>query len=249
MTSASPNLVALAAAERKDGLELARDRVRHYPLALPIIVSLLVGAALLLAEVVIILLVLAFPGVVGIKDDIQLTGAQRAVLGAVSLVVVAEAFLVGTIDTGSERQRVRAVKAQRNLAEKHLTRLRKTIHSGEDATDDSVSPRQLGGLLVDQLDLTQYLSAVTARATPARLREAEDVAATPEEIRALQSELNHDTVQYAARLVFDLASFLWKWTIAILVIGNNWVSVGVTIAGGVVYPIVMFWQKSLASKG
>ena len=250
VTSASPNPLA-PAADGRGWLELARVRVRNYPLAFPI-VSLLVGAALLLAEVVIILLVLAFPEVVGIKDGTQLTGSQRAVLGAVSLVVMAEAFLVGTIDTGSERRRARAIKTQRKLAEKHLAILRKAIRSGEDATDDPdspfLSPRELGGLLVDQLDLSQYLQAVTARAAAARLREVEDVAATEEEMLVLDSELNHGTVQYAARLVFDLASFLWKWAIAILVIRNNWVSVGVTIAGGVVYPMVMFWQKFLVSK-
>ena len=48
-----------------------------------------------------------------------------------------------------------------------------------------------------------------------------------------------------ASLVFDLAAFLWKWALALLVISNNWVSVGLAIAGGVVYPLVVFWQKAI----
>ena len=61
----------------------------------------------------------------------------------------------------------------------------------------------------------------------------------------MEEELNNHTLRYMASLVFDLAAFLWKWALALVVISNNWLSVGVAIAGGVVYPLVVFWQKAI----
>ena len=65
------------------------------------------------------------------------------------------------------------------------------------------------------------------------------------QVHHLNQELNCHTLNYMANLVFELASFLWKWALALLVISNNWLSVGVAIAGGVIYPLVTFWQKAI----
>jgi hypothetical protein len=65
------------------------------------------------------------------------------------------------------------------------------------------------------------------------------------QVKELNQELNNHTLQYMASLVFDLATFLWKWALTLLVISNNWLSVGLAIAGGVVYPLVVFWQKAI----
>ena len=51
-----------------------------------------------------------------------------------------------------------------------------------------------------------------------------------------------ETGQPYSEIHGDLAAFLWKWALALLVISNNWLSVGVAIAGVVVYPLVVFWQ-------
>lgn len=227
-------------------LPQATVRVQRFFLGLPIL-SIIVGGALLLAEVIIITLVLAAPDVVGIAERDQLTTAQRAVLGVVSVVTVVEAFLLGTIDTGSERRRAKLSKLRRNLAIKHLNRLRGAVRSEGEHVDTFGSPdesplslQQLSGLLVDQFNLTQYS---TLHLSPAQLRA--ELKETREEIKELQREVNHHTLRYIAALIFDLASFLWKWALALLVISNNWVSVGVAIAGGVVYPVVVFWKKSL----
>ena len=65
------------------------------------------------------------------------------------------------------------------------------------------------------------------------------------QLHELNQELNHHTLNYMANLVFDLATFLWGWALALLVISNNWLFVGVAIAGGVVYPLVKFWKKAI----
>ena len=65
------------------------------------------------------------------------------------------------------------------------------------------------------------------------------------QLKELNMELNSHTLRYVAALVFDLAAFLWKWALALLVISNDWLSVGLVIAGGVVYPLVVFWQKAI----
>ena len=64
-------------------------------------------------------------------------------------------------------------------------------------------------------------------------------------MKELNMELNNHTLKYMAALVFDLASFLWKWALALLVISNDWLSVGLVIVGGVVYPLVVFWRKAI----
>ena len=50
-------------------------------------------------------------------------------------------------------------------------------------------------------------------------------------MKMVQKESQRLRVKHAAHLIFDLAAFLWKWTLALLVISNDWLSVSVTIAG------------------
>ena len=54
---------------------------------------------------------------------------------------------------------------------------------------------------------------------------------------------------YIAEILFEVVQFLVKWTLALVVIRGNWLSVGVTIAGGIGYPIIQFWQSLLAAEG
>ena len=79
---------------------LPRERLRRFFLAVPLL-SLLVGGALFLTEVTVIVLVLASPTTVGISEELALTEAQRAVLGAVSVVMLIEAVIFGVIDIGT----------------------------------------------------------------------------------------------------------------------------------------------------
>lgn len=53
---------------------------------------------------------------------------------------------------------------------------------------------------------------------------------------------------YIAEIAFEVVQFLMKWTLVLLVIRGNWVSVGVTIAGGIYHPIVQFWKSFLAAE-
>ena len=79
---------------------LPKERLRRFFLGIPII-SLLVGGALFIAEVTVIVLVLASPETVGISEDAALSRVQRGVLGGVSIVMLIEAVLFGTIDIGN----------------------------------------------------------------------------------------------------------------------------------------------------
>ena len=81
---------------------LPQERLKRFFLAAPFL-SLLVGGALLVVEVIIIVLVLATPSRVGISDDVALTKGQRAVLGAVSIIMLIEAVAFGVIDIGAFR--------------------------------------------------------------------------------------------------------------------------------------------------
>ena len=86
--------------DRDDTLLPATRKLRNFFLGIPII-SLVVGGVLLIAEVAIIILVLAAPRTVGISEDAALTRAQRGVLGAVSVLMLVEAVLLGIIDIGT----------------------------------------------------------------------------------------------------------------------------------------------------
>ena len=78
---------------------LPHERLKSFFLGVPIL-SILVGGAVLIAEVVIIILVLAVPETVGLAEDVALTRAQRGVLGGVSIVMLIEAVIFGVIDIG-----------------------------------------------------------------------------------------------------------------------------------------------------
>ncbi len=216
-------------------------KIRKLLLLTPIL-SILVGGGLFVAEVTLIAVVLSSPGTLGINDDIALSSAQRYVLGAITIVMLVEAFLLGTIDTGVERRRIKVLKHRQKLIEKHLQSLKDSVRSsGADMTDSSavLSSDRLALLLIGHLEVSENTD-------PRSLMD--DVKESTQELAELQLEINKDTLQYVAALLFELASFLWKWALALLVISNNWISVGVAIAGGVVYPVVVFWQKSLMPK-
>lgn len=78
---------------------LPKEKLRRFFMGVPIL-SLIVGAILLIAEVTIIVLVLAAPGAVGISEELQLTRAQRGVLGGISVLMVIEAVALGLVDIG-----------------------------------------------------------------------------------------------------------------------------------------------------
>jgi hypothetical protein len=228
----------LASADDRD--LLPKEKLKRFFLGIPI-VSLLVGGALLIAEVVVIILVLVSPETVGISEEAALSRVQRGVLGGVSIVMLIEAVLFGTIDIGTNRQRARLIKTQRQLLMKQLDKLRS--EENVDGLKSVFSLQQVGQLLEDQIISTER---IRRRLKPSLLPEVIDE--TAQELKELNTELNNHTIKYMAALVFDLASFMWKWALALLVISNNWLSVGLVIAGGVVYPLVVFWQKAIHPK-
>lgn len=208
------------------------------------IISIIVGGALFLAEVAVIAMVLASPSTLGISDAVALKSEQRYLLGAVTIVMLVEAFLLGVIDTGVERRRIKILKAQRHLRQQYLNKLKESVHSppGTEGTDGAVSPNRLVSLVVDNLKLSE----TDGRSNFEQL--SEGVKDSVQEVAVLKQEVNKHTLHYIATLVFELASFLWKWALTLLVISNNWISVSVAIAGGIVYPVVVFWQKNLLPK-
>ncbi len=215
-------------------------RVKRFLLHLPMI-SILVGGALFLAEVTLIVIVLSAPGALGISDDIALLPEQRYLLGSVTIVMLIEAFLLGIIDTGKERKRARALKTRQHLAEKHLRKL-KQARSPTGTSDQSTVPLSpdLASLLIDHFDVSQGNDDGFDFS-----QWSKDLMESVQEVAELRKAVNRHTLQYVASLLFELASFLWKWALTLLVISNNWISVSVAIAGGVVYPVVVFWQKSI----
>lgn len=58
------------------------------------------GGTLLLAEVTVIVLMLAVPRSVGVPEHAVLTSVQRGILGGVSIILLIEAVLYGVTDIG-----------------------------------------------------------------------------------------------------------------------------------------------------
>ena len=85
--------------ERDSHELLPKERLKRFFIAAPLL-SLIVGGALLIAEVTIIVLLLAAPSRVGISEELALTKTQRGVLGGVSIIMLIEAVAFGVIDIG-----------------------------------------------------------------------------------------------------------------------------------------------------
>ena len=82
-----------------DNTLLPKDRLKRFFTTVPVL-SLIVGGALLTAEVTVIVLVLTAPSLVGVTEDAALTPVQRGVLGGTSIILLIEAVLFGVIDIG-----------------------------------------------------------------------------------------------------------------------------------------------------
>jgi hypothetical protein len=77
-----------------------QESVKKFLVATPLI-SLLVGGALLVTEVTVIVLILVSPRQVGVAEEDELEKEQRAVLGAVSVLMLVEAMALGSINIGT----------------------------------------------------------------------------------------------------------------------------------------------------
>ena len=91
------------ASEQEDGEEgrphSPQEKVKRFLLATPLL-SLLVGGILLVIEATVIIVFLVSPRRLGIAEESELTRAQRAVLGTVSVVMFIEAIALGSFDIG-----------------------------------------------------------------------------------------------------------------------------------------------------
>ncbi len=112
-------------------------------------------------------------------------------------------------------RRVKVLKRRQNLIEKYLQSLKDSVRlPGADMTDSSAV------LSSDRLAL--LLIGVSENTDPHSLMD--DMKESAQEVAELQLEINKDTgptLQYVAALLFELANFLWKWALTLLVISNN----------------------------
>ena len=222
------------------------DKVEVFLRSIPIL-SVIVGGTLLLLELVVIAIVLAGPNLFGLSEEFALLPKYRYTLGAATIVIVIEALILGISDTGYAG---RKLKKRQDTALNHFSKLRavgKKLRDQRSSDPDSpdsptgvVPPEQLFGLMVDNFKIIHpTLSCISSSKWMEQDKETTEQAAKRHTRQAI--------LQYIAALIFEMAKFLWKWALAILVIRNNWISVGVTIAGGVFYPVVVVWQKCLSS--
>lgn len=231
----------------RDTGDTIADKVRVFLRSIPIL-SIIVGGTLLLLELVVIAIVLAGPNVFGLSEDFALLPKYRYTLGAATIVIVIEALALGISDTGYTG---RKLKRRQDRALRHFSKLR-TIgkklddqrSSDPDSMDSSTGyapPEQLFELMVDNLKVIHpSLRSISSSNWMEQDKKTTEQAAKRHTRQAI--------LQYIAALIFEMAKFLWKWALAILVIRNNWISVGVTIVGGVFYPVVVVWQKCLSSQ-
>ena len=227
----------------RDVGETIADKVGHFLRSIPIL-SVIVGGTLLLLELVIIAIVLAGPNLFGLSQEFALLPKYRYTLGAATIVIVIEALVLGISDTGYTG---RKLKKRQDTALNHFSKLRtigKKLRDQRSSESDSphsptgvLPPEQLFELMVDNFNIIHpSLSSISSLEQDKKTAE-----------QAAKRHTREAILQYIAALIFEMAKFLWKWALAILVIRNNWISVGVTIAGGVFYPVVVVWQKCLSS--
>ena len=226
----------------RDVGETIADKVGYFLRSIPIL-SIIVGGTLLLLELVVIAIVLAGPNLFGLSQEFALLPKYRYTLGAATIVILIEAFVLGISDTGYTG---RKLKKRQDMALNHYSKLRtigkklRDQRSGEPDSPHSptgvLPPEQLFELMVDNFNIIHpSLSSISSLEQDKKT--AEQVA---------KRHTREAILQYIAALIFEIAKFLWKWALAILVIRNNWISVGVTITGGVFYPVVVVWQKCLS---
>ncbi len=204
--------------------------------------SIIIAFLIIVGQLTIIGLVLISPKSLGIFETIYAHGSlndsvpvllnsqQATSLGIATIVIICEGVLFGFV---SSYQHLR----KSVFAAYHL-------HPAAE-TETDISPSTKSPLVQDGVDYSTFLdkqsrhvSIPSGFSLRAYFRLRSDVKTIVKKQLAL----------YIAEIAFEVVQFLTKWILVLLVIRANWVSVGVTIVGGIYYPVVQFWKSLLATE-
>ncbi len=203
--------------------------------------SIAVAALIISAQLAVIGLVLVSPTSLGLfekiysrdtfNETVLLNAGQSIGLGIATILIVLEGVLFG-LWTSYLELRVSVFSAYLYI---------KPSMESEPETDLSPSTTRP---LVQQQDPVNYSTFLQSHVPPSfRLSTFFSLDSYLKDL--VKKRIAH----YIADISFDVVQFLMKWTLALLVIRGNWVSVGVTIAGGIGYPIIQFWRSLLTIEG
>lgn len=205
--------------------------------------SIAVAAVILIGQIVIIGLVLISPTSLGLFETIYshdaldinqtvtvfLSSKQSICLGVATLVIVVEGFIFGLL-TSIHEFKMSVFAAYNIVPAKH--------------EDSETTPSTKHPLVQHDSLAPRYSTFIADRyivRPPSSFKPLVYFQLSPQ----LKSLVRRQLAHYIAEIAFELVEFLTKWTLALLVIRGNWVSVGVTIAGGIGYPLIQFWKSYL----
>lgn len=208
------------------------------------VISIIIGVIIVIVELVVIGLALISPQFLGLLEDMKtlesnetviLSSGQRTGLGITTVLIIIEAIVFGCVQTYAEYKRT--------LSNLYLIQSGHQNHPDNVVSYESISPSSAKPLIQnkdgphskDFFTNQPYLTPVV-HGVPLT-----DIDST------LRPVLRDQIAHYIAEIVFDVVDFLWKWTLAILVIRNNWTSVVIAIAGGLGYPVMKFWRIAFSS--
>ena len=202
-------------------------------------ISIAVAAVILIGQVVIIGLVLISPTSLGLFERIYshdgtfnetvLSTEQSISLGVATLIIIVEGFVFGLL-TSIHEFKMSVFAAYNLVPAKH--------------EDSETSPSTQHPLVQHDSLGPRYSTFIADRyivRPPSSFKPLVYFQLSPQ----LKSLVRRQLAHYIAEIAFELVEFLTKWTLALLVIRGNWVSVGVTIAGGIGYPLIQFWKSYL----
>ena len=201
--------------------------------------SILVGVIIIVGQLVVIALALGSPQSLGLFENVAHPGfsnetvvlntEQRISLGVATFVIIVEAIVFGSIQ--SYREFRRAVNKASGIRPSQGN-----VNEQEEA--DSNVPT-LGNPLIQE-DSSSFYNSFNQQ-TP--LRQDSYIDLHP----SMQKLVRSLVVRYVAEVAFEVVDFLWKWTLALLVIRNNWLSVAIAIVGGIGYHILAVWKGYLST--
>lgn len=192
--------------------------------------SIAVGVIIVVVQLVIIALALGSPRVLDLFENVANPGSnetitvvlsteQRISLGIATFVIIIEAIVFGSI------QSYREFKQAVNKASQKQP-------SGDEADGQSNVPT-VGNPLIQEESSSSYSTFNQQSGNYFALHSVMK--------KSVQSQVAH----YVAEVIFNVVDFLWKWTLALLVIRNNWLSVAVAIAGGIGFHVLEIWKSFL----
>lgn len=190
--------------------------------------SIVVAILIILVQLIIICLLVVSPATLDVfegiyshrgfdlNETIYLSEVQRTSLGITTIIILLEGILFGILSVFRE-VKMSIIQAM----------IIKPAKSSPPSDDHPLVQHTLG---VDQLIFV-----------PSSIKVRTYFKLDPSQKALVRKQIAH----YIAEIGFEVVKFLTKWILALLVIRGNWISVGVTIAAGIGYPILQFWSSVL----